>query len=329
MFRRPGISTLIACQNEEATVGWCILSFLDFSDEIIVVDNGSTDSSKDICRELARQYPDKVRFFDAPHLKDLYENRQYALERSRYRWVVRADADYICYTNGEFSCMKLRQLLLNEKEVYFRPCQVWLFQAGVSGDYWHCLPQDVSHELNIPDFIEPRRVCGGAMARIFRVVPGMRFARLGRWEGVRYPRLLRRFCHNIRWPAPIWMHCNIKSNINQVYREYRTDWRELGDYHQYPTLTAYVRYRIQTELGTEDISEAARQRDDPRHLTLYQRYDTSIGLPYPTLVRSAMELNPVYRIRSDTVRLRRDYEGVRLAVFRDAAQIGKEACAVD
>ena len=43
--RLNGVSTLIACQNEEATVGWSILSFLPFADEIIVVDNGSTDAS--------------------------------------------------------------------------------------------------------------------------------------------------------------------------------------------------------------------------------------------------------------------------------------------
>ncbi|MFH1514285.1 MAG: glycosyltransferase, partial [bacterium] len=41
--KKPGISVLIATQNEEAIIGLCIKSFLAFGDELIVVDNGSTD----------------------------------------------------------------------------------------------------------------------------------------------------------------------------------------------------------------------------------------------------------------------------------------------
>jgi glycosyltransferase involved in cell wall biosynthesis len=50
--RKEGISVLIACQNEEATLALCVISFLDFADEIILVDNGSTDRSKEIARDL-------------------------------------------------------------------------------------------------------------------------------------------------------------------------------------------------------------------------------------------------------------------------------------
>ena len=80
--RKPGISVLIAAQNEEATIALCVRSFLEFGDELIVVDNGSTDYTKDIVRDLRLQYPKKINFFDKPELPDLYQNRQFAFEQS-------------------------------------------------------------------------------------------------------------------------------------------------------------------------------------------------------------------------------------------------------
>ena len=67
--RQNGISVLIACQNEEALIALCIRSFLAFGDELIVVDNGSTDRSKEIIQSLQSLYPEKIKFFDVPALQ--------------------------------------------------------------------------------------------------------------------------------------------------------------------------------------------------------------------------------------------------------------------
>ena len=109
--RKPGISVLIATQNEEALVSLSLRSFLDFGDELVVVDNGSTDHTIEIVTDLASQYPDKIRFFHRPELPDLYHNRQFALEQSRYEWIMRADSDFVAYTAGAYNIENLRTFL--------------------------------------------------------------------------------------------------------------------------------------------------------------------------------------------------------------------------
>src|SRR5688572_30372928 len=111
--RRPGISVLVACQDEEYVVGLSIRSFLELGDEVIVVDNGSKDATKLIARRLAELHPNRVRFFDRPDLVDLQHNRAFAFEQARFDWVVRADSDYVCYTDGPLAIQSFRRFVLS------------------------------------------------------------------------------------------------------------------------------------------------------------------------------------------------------------------------
>ena len=52
-MRKPGISMCVSCKNSEKTLKACITSFMDFADEIIIVDNKSSDKSIKIAEELA------------------------------------------------------------------------------------------------------------------------------------------------------------------------------------------------------------------------------------------------------------------------------------
>lgn len=53
---RPGISFLIRAKNEENCIKDCIMSIVDIADEIIFVDNLSTDRTLFIVKDLARKY---------------------------------------------------------------------------------------------------------------------------------------------------------------------------------------------------------------------------------------------------------------------------------
>lgn len=296
MRRRPnGISTLLACQNEETTVGWSIRSFLEFSDEIIVVDNGSTDATKSICRKLQMKYPSKVKFFDVPHLRDLWENRQYALERSQYRWVVRADADFVCYTNGKNDCKRLRHELLTGRFARRRrPLEIRVCQPSVHGDFWHTVASNCDA---VGSKWEMRwSQVDGWMPRVYRYWPGMRFGRKGRWEGIIYGDMGRRLVQWVNWPSPIWMHCNIKSSENYLFRSERTNWRENGDFNTFPTLASYVFQVIPEKYDTADLELAQQRYVERQILPRLVRYDPDSMAPYPDLVVQAMEESPVYRI---------------------------------
>lgn len=293
---RNGISVLVASQNEEVLLGWCILSFFDLADEIIVVDNGSSDASRAIAESLAADHPEKVHFFDAPHLRDLHENRQYALERSRYRWVVRADADYVCYPEP---CRALRNRLLARKS-RLPILHLAVGQPNLAGDFFHTWKSG-SATGDDPSYERYRRFpWSDAMVRVYQRTPGFRFDRLGRTEGARYPAMLKRLIRCETLDRPLWMHSDIKSRRNMLHRTERTNWRELGDYDTFPDLDGYLHSVIRKKYRTTDLSNAARQCFERYVAPKLESYCASaVGHAKPPLIRCAEQHLPVYRLSRD------------------------------
>lgn len=80
------ISLVIITKNEEKYIRECILSAKDIVDEIIVVDDLSTDKTKEIILELGATYiPEKFRGFGL--------QKQYAVSLATHDWVLSLDAD--------------------------------------------------------------------------------------------------------------------------------------------------------------------------------------------------------------------------------------------
>lgn len=310
--RRRGVSVLLACQDEEVTIGWSILSFLPLADEVIVVDNGSTDATRQIASEMARQHPEQVQFFDVPHLKDLYENRQYAFERSTCQWIVRADADYVCYTDGMYDVRGFREFLLAGSSPL--PIVYSVIRPNVFGDFWHAIEKHAGATEHLS--LLERQLGVDAMstlsfdARIYRWFPGFRFERLGRWEGVRFGRVARRMRYRILWPRPLWMHCDIKSDRNYLFRSERTNWRELGDFERFPQLRNYLDDILPERWGTSDIEAAQKRYVEQELLPKTFPYSETDSYPYPSLVRRAMKEDPVYRIRTTPEGIVREHLGI-------------------
>jgi len=80
------ISATIITLNEEANIGDCLAS-LDFADEIIVVDSGSSDKTEAICKA----HP-KVRFFHQEWL-GYGGQKNRAAELAHNDWILNIDAD--------------------------------------------------------------------------------------------------------------------------------------------------------------------------------------------------------------------------------------------
>lgn len=80
------VSAIVITKNEEQRIAACLAS-LDFADEIIVVDSGSTDHTREICEQNSR-----VVFYELPWEGfGIQKNR--ALERASGEWVFSLDAD--------------------------------------------------------------------------------------------------------------------------------------------------------------------------------------------------------------------------------------------
>lgn len=82
------ISAVIITLNEEKKIAAC-LSSLDFVDEIIVVDSGSTDKTEEICRS----YP-RVKFYCQPWL-GFGPQKNYAVSLATHEWIFSIDADEV------------------------------------------------------------------------------------------------------------------------------------------------------------------------------------------------------------------------------------------
>jgi len=291
--RKPGISVLIATQNEEAIVSLCIRSFLDFGDELIVVDNGSTDHTKEIVRDLVDKHPQKIKFFDQPELPDLYHNRRFALGQSSYQWILRADADFVAYTDGELNILDFRNHLLSRKRS-IRPEGFYVPMSSIVADFWHTgvpYQRPGGYRKNPERHNIPEAVILPTL-RFYHYFCGFQFIRRGRRETTRLMRVMK----HIHWDKPLWMHCNIKSDLNHFYRSERTNWREEGDYRRFPTLHMYIKSVIEEKYGTHDFNAAASLYMERHVLPYLEPYDPQKHYPYPSLILEQMKLNPFYRI---------------------------------
>ena len=83
------ISCCMIVKNEEAHLRGCIQSLFQEVDEIVIVDTGSTDKTK----EIATSFGAKVRLFEFPWRNDFSEARNASLREARGSWVLIIDAD--------------------------------------------------------------------------------------------------------------------------------------------------------------------------------------------------------------------------------------------
>lgn len=118
-WRRPnreeGISCVVRAKNEENWLWLSLLSIRDFADEIIFVDNASTDRTLEIARrfqdEFARERM-KISTFPAidgrqVKVAELYT---FAFQQATKSWVMKWDADFIGRTEGPFAMIELKKL---------------------------------------------------------------------------------------------------------------------------------------------------------------------------------------------------------------------------
>lgn len=90
------ISICITVYNLEKYIGQCLESILEqeFNDyEIILVDNGSNDSSVKICEDYTNKYPDKIKFIALPQPTVLGRAATVAIENATGEYIQIIDGD--------------------------------------------------------------------------------------------------------------------------------------------------------------------------------------------------------------------------------------------
>ena len=84
------ISVAMICQNEQGIIGRAIENVINFIDEMVIVDGGSTD---DTVKEIKSFNSPKIKLFEIPFQKDFALQKNNAIQRCSGEWILVMDAD--------------------------------------------------------------------------------------------------------------------------------------------------------------------------------------------------------------------------------------------
>lgn len=98
-------------KNEERVLARCLESVADLMDEIIIVDTGSTDGTK----EIAAHYTDLI--YDFVWVDDFSAARNFAFSKAKMDYIYSADADEVLDAENRARYQLLKETLLPEIEI--------------------------------------------------------------------------------------------------------------------------------------------------------------------------------------------------------------------
>ena len=105
------ISLCMIVKNEEKNLERCLNSYAPLMDEIIVVDTGSTDKTK----EIAARFTDKI--YDFTWVNDFSAARNFSFEKATCDYIFSADADEVLEGDNVRQFEILKQVLDPEIEI--------------------------------------------------------------------------------------------------------------------------------------------------------------------------------------------------------------------
>lgn len=274
--REAGISAIVRVKNEEDWIEPSLLSIQDVVDEMIVVDNGSTDKTPELLHTLEKQLAPKLKLFGMPHL-DHCPLSNFAVAQTRYRWVLKWDGDFVARTTGPYSIHNLRRRLFALSP--HRHYHIHLTCIELMGDLWHQLPgwtlRDDPHVSTFSPSLQYVRVVRKVPQRELRALtPILRTDPQGlytfRFEDIKPPLHYQ----VLYWQEPYFFHIQVKSALRMYLRDCWADWAENAELQKaYVHLEDYALYRAQKVWPVQSLDEAAKtyMRRVCRFLTPYSK----------------------------------------------------------
>lgn len=102
------ISLCMIVKDEELVIGRCLDSVKDLVDEIIIVDTGSTDKTK----EIAMMYTDNL--YDFEWINDFSAARNFSFSKASKDYILWLDADDILLNEDKIKFKQLKETLDNK-----------------------------------------------------------------------------------------------------------------------------------------------------------------------------------------------------------------------
>jgi len=269
--RPRGISVMMRVKDENDWIEPSVRSIQSIADEIVIVDNGSTDGTFETIQRLIHEGTGNIELWQKPDL-DYCSLSNFALEQTKYRWAFNWDGDMVAHTSGEWDISGLRDrlLALNPRKYHL----IYLRLINLAGDLSH---QDPSEMVHIEEYIH---TCSDSVI----------FVHPGRHEALKFPF----YYQPLFWFEPYAFHVNIKPARRMLLRYFWEEWMEMKEYERYPTLEHYMKAEIMDTFGTDSVEEAqsicvARVCRD------FIRFDLEVLGPYPEMLEPYLE-NPAYKL---------------------------------
>lgn len=130
MFFREGavsmftISLCVIVRNEEETLGRCLASVCDLVDEMIIVDTGSTDHTKEIAQSFG------AILYDFAWIQDFSAARNFAFEKATKDFIFWLDADDVLEETDRVRFQKLREQKELDYEAVSMPYHLTVDERG-------------------------------------------------------------------------------------------------------------------------------------------------------------------------------------------------------
>lgn len=105
------ISLCMIVKNEEAVLARCLDTVADLVDEIVIVDTGSMDATK----EIAARYTKNI--YDFTWIDDFSAARNFAFSKATKEYIYTADADEVISPENRQKFLQLKESLLPEIEI--------------------------------------------------------------------------------------------------------------------------------------------------------------------------------------------------------------------
>ena len=140
------ISLCMITKNEENNIERCLNSVKGIADEIIIVDTGSTDRTKDIANDVCKKFATEGNFFDFKIFDfkwndDFSAARNESIKHAAKDWILVLDADEILDEEG---ARKIGEIVKKEKaDGFLFPQKNYTNESNVAG-YLPCAEDEFS-----------------------------------------------------------------------------------------------------------------------------------------------------------------------------------------
>jgi glycosyltransferase involved in cell wall biosynthesis len=281
---KKGITAIVVAKDEATIISLALKSLIGFADQVICIDNGSTDNTLDLMRQFEKDNAEliEIKVLSMPGAL-LGDCRQKGLDLTDYNWHLRWDADMVFKTTGHENCHILRKKALSSD----RPRAIQLPRTNLFGDFHH-----TSKLYEVVDPGEPILV---------KYCNKIVYKEYGKFDTIRLPFYYKSVKESLKY----YFHCNgLKSDLRLVFRNCYFDWRNAvntgGDEMKNMSFEDFKPTWLLNRYGTLD-EQQIKFRYQKELMLHVSKYDVKKYGEYPQILKEA--------IQSKDERFRIEYNG--------------------